>query len=65
MGYLLHNQKYSLNSYLRKQRYPAINTHSFKTDVFQSSLIVCLVAIRNIFSHVFNVRNHDLVPSRV
>ena len=52
---LLQNPKYSHRSYLRKQRFLAINSHSFKTDVFQSSLIVWFVAARNIFSHVFNI----------
>ena len=52
---LLQNPAYSLRSYLRKQRFLAINSHSFKTDVFQSSLIVWFVAARNIFSHVFNI----------
>ena len=51
---LLQNPKYSLRSYLRKQRFLAINSHSFKTDVFQSSLIVWFVAA-SIFSHVFNI----------
>lgn len=38
---------------------------SFKMDLFQSSLTVWFLAIRNTFLHVFSIRNHDLVPTRV
>lgn len=40
-------------------------TLSFKMDLFQNSLTVWFLAIRNTFLHIFGIRNHDLVPSRV
>lgn len=64
--YLLHSQKYPLKSYLRKSVFLAttLKCYNFKMNVFQSSLIVWLVTIRNTFSHIFNIRNHDLISKR-